>query len=342
MTRAADAAAHAAADAAVAMPVPAPQAVAGTQLPALRLDGPAWAMLLVLSLFWGGSFIFIEILLTALPVLTIVALRALLAAVGLWVIVLATGVVVPRRLEVWLAFAAIGLVNNAIPHSLIAWGQTEITAGLAAILNATTPLFASIIAGLTLADERLSARKVGGVILGLAGVAVMIGPAYLLDLGQHLPYQLAVVGAAFSYGIAAVLGRQFARLKVAPTMAATGQLSATAVMLVPVALLHDGPVVFFVTDPAIWLTVFANAALSTALAYILYFAILSRSGATNVTLVTVLVPVVAILIGVFGLGEHIGAIEFLGMALIFAGLAVIDGRLWHALRRAGKTSTSRP
>ena len=213
-----------------------------------------------------------------------------------------------RETRARVVFCSPSVPGTGSRSSLIAWGQTEITAGLAAILNATTPLFASIIAGLTLADERLSARKVGGVILGLAGVAVMIGPAYLLDLGQHLPYQLAVVGAAFSYGIAAVLGRQFARLKVAPTMAATGQLSATAVMLVPVALLHDGPVVFFVTDPAIWLTVFANAALSTALAYILYFAILSRSGATNVTLVTVLVPVVAILIGVFGLGEHIGAI----------------------------------
>ena len=323
-------------------PTPAPQAMAGAALPALRLDGPAWAMLLVLSLFWGGSFIFIEILLTALPVLTIVALRALLAAIGLWIVVLATGVDIPRRPAVWLAFAAIGLVNNAIPHSLIAWGQTEITAGLAAILNATTPLFASVIAGLTLADERLSASKVCGVVLGLAGVAVMIGPAYLLDLGQHFPHQLAVVAAAFSYGIAAVLGRQFARLKVAPTMAATGQLSATAVMLVPVALLHDGPVVFSVTDPAIWLTVLANAGLSTAIAYILYFAILRRSGATNVTLVTVLVPVVAVLVGVFGLDEHIGATGFLGMALIFAGLAVIDGRLWRALRRAEQTSASRP
>lgn len=293
----------------------------------VRMDGIAWAMLLALATLWGGSFIFVEIILREAPVLTLVAFRVALAAAMLWTVVVLTGTQVPRTLGVWGAFLAMGIFNNAVPFSLIAWGQTEITAGLAAILNATTPLFAAALAGLTLPDERLSARKVGGLLLGLAGVAVMIGPAALLAVGQHVGHQLAVVLAAFSYGLAAVVGRRFRRLGISPLMVSTGQLTSSSALIVPMALLVEGPGSFLVSSAGVWAAILVNAFLSTACAYLLYFRILARAGATNATLVTVLVPVVAVILGVLLLGEPLETTQLAGMALIFAGLAVIDGRL---------------
>ncbi|MBJ3775285.1 DMT family transporter [Acuticoccus mangrovi] len=289
-------------------------------------------MLVALSVLWGASFIFSEVMLAALPVLTLVTLRVAIAAVILWGLVLASGTPVPRRPGTIAALAAMGLLNNALPFSLIVWGQTSITAGLAAILNATTPLFTAGLAGIFLADERLTRRRVGGLLLGLAGVAVMVGPDALSRLGSDLLAQGAVLAAAFSYGCAVVFGRRFKRLGIAPMMVATGQTSAAALILAPFALILDRPFSLPMPGAGVWLAVVANAAFATAFAYILYFAILARSGATNVVLVTVLVPVVAVLVGAVALGETVSTGQLAGMALICAGLAVIDGRLLGWLR----------
>lgn len=300
---------------------------------AIAMDGIAWAMLVLLSVLWGGSFVLVEVILTALPVMTLVALRVLIAACTLWMVVLALGLRLPRRRGIYARFMVLGLFNNAVPFLLIVWGQTAITAGLAAILNVTTPLFAALVAGVFLADERLTRARIGGIALGLMGVTVMIGPAALLTLGQDVLHQLAVVGASLSYGISAVYARRFLRLDVPPLIVATGQLTASSLILVPTALLVDG--VALVGVPAgVWVAVLANACLSTALAYILYFRIVARAGATNATLVTVLVPVVAILVGALALGERLGAPQLAGMVLIFAGLMVIDGRLLRRRRAA--------
>lgn len=297
----------------------------------VRMDGTSWAMLLVLSLVWGGSFIFVEIVLTAAPVLTLVAFRVALAAVVLWLVIVLAGIPLPRSPGTWAAFAIMGFFNNALPFSLIAWGQTEITAGLAAILNATTPLFAALVAGAVLVDERLTGRKISGLLLGFVGVAVMIGPAALFAVGENAVHQLAVVGAALSYGLAAVFGRRFARLGVAPLTVSAGQLTGSSLVIVPAALLLEGPASFAVSSPGVWVAILVNAVFSTAFAYILYFRILARAGATNVTLVTVLVPVVAVIVGVIALGEQLDGLQIAGMLLIFAGLAVIDGRLFARL-----------
>ncbi|MEO1103468.1 MAG: DMT family transporter [Pseudomonadota bacterium] len=311
---------------------PAPKAPTGR-----TMDGASWTLLVLLSVLWGSSFVFVEIILTALPVVTLVALRVLIAALTLWLVVGVLRVPVPGSTAIWASFVVLGLFNNAIPFSLIVWGQTEITAGLAAILNATTPLFTALIAGAALADERLTATKLLGIGLGIAGVAVMIGPQTILTLGDDLFHQLAVLGAALSYGIAAVFGRRFGRAGIKPIVVAAGQTSASACIMVPLALLIDGAA-FLGTDSAlVWLAVVANACLSTGLAYILYFTVLGRAGATNVALVTVLVPVVAVLMGALLLSEAIGVMQLVGMALIFAGLAVMDGRLLDRLRpRPGK------
>ena len=286
-----------------------------------------WAMLLALSVLWGGSFFFTSIAVKELPLLTIVALRVGLAALMLHVTLRLLGVAMPRDGRVWAAFFGMGLLNNAIPFCLIVWGQTHIASGLAAILNATTPLFTVVVAhGLT-DDERMTGNRLAGVLIGLAGVAVMIGPDALKGLGADVLAQLAVLAAALSYAFAGIFGRRFSRMGVAPMATAAGQVTASTAMLLPLALLVDRPWTLAVPSAAAIAAILGIAALSTALGYVLYFRILATAGATNLLLVTFLIPVSAIVLGALVLGERLSVRHGFGMALIGAGLAAIDGRL---------------
>jgi len=291
-----------------------------------------WTLLIVLSLLWGGSFFFIEGALAALPPFTLVLLRVSLAAAALHLFLRIRGLGMPAGRLVWAAFFGMGLLNNAIPFSLIVWGQTQIASGLAAILNATTPLFTVLVAHAATRDERLTGGRLAGVVIGFAGVAVMIGPGALAGLGDDLLAQLACLAAALSYAFAGVFGRRFARLGVKPVQTAAGQVTASSLLLLPLALLVDRPWALPLPGPEVWAAVAALALLSTALAYILYFRILATSGATNLLLVTLLIPVTAILLGVAILGERLAAEHIAGMALIALGLAAIDGRPARAAR----------
>ena len=292
-----------------------------------------WGLLFVLSVLWGGSFFFVGVAVDGLPLLTIVVLRVALAAVALNLVVVLTGLRMPKSRQVWAAFLGMGLLNNLIPFSLIVWGQTHIASGLASILNATTPLFTVIVAHVVTADEKLTAGRTAGAVVGLAGVVLMIGPDALGGLGSDVFAQLAVLGAALSYAFAGIFGRRFRRLGVAPMLTATGQVSASTVLLIPLALAVDQPWTLTVPSPEVWGSIAGLALLSTALAYILYFRILETAGATNVLLVTFLVPVSAILLGATILGERLAAEHFAGMGLIGLGLAAIDGRPLGYLRR---------
>ena len=286
-----------------------------------------WALLIALSVLWGGSFLFQEVALRALPVLTLVSLRVGLAALVLWVVILGTGRRVPRGARIWVAFFGMGLLNNVIPFGLIVWGQTSIGAGLASILNATTPLFAVLVAGLLLADERFAARKLAGVALGFAGVVVMIGPEAAAGLGRDLWAQVAVLCAAISYACASVFGRRFRGMGLDPLVVAAGQVTGSALMLGPVASLVDHPWALPAPGAVPVVAMLGLAVLSTALAYVLYFRILASAGATNLALVTFLIPATAILLGWGLLGEQLTGGELAGMAGIAAGLICIDGRL---------------
>lgn len=299
-----------------------------------------WGLLLVLSVLWGGSFFFVGVAVDGLTPLTIVALRVALAAVTLNLVVVFVGLRMPTDRRTWAAFFGMGLLNNLIPFSLIVWGQTHIASGLASILNATTPLFTVIVAHVVTADERLTAGRTMGAIIGFAGVVVMIGPEALGGLGTNVVAQLAVLGASLSYAFAGIFGRRFKRLGVAPMLTATGQVSASAVMLVPLALAVEQPWTLAAPSAEVWGAIVGLALLSTALAYILYFRILETAGATNVLLVTFLVPVSAILLGATILGERLAAEHFAGMALIGLGLAAIDGRPLSYLRRKAATRPS--
>jgi drug/metabolite transporter (DMT)-like permease len=280
-----------------------------------------WVTLVTLSVLWGGSFFFAKIAVGELPPLTVALGRVAIAAALLIVLARATGVALPDRRG---PFIVMGLLNNALPFSLIFWGQTHIASGLAAILNATTPLFTVLVAHFATADEKLNVARLAGVAAGFAGVVAMLGPDLLRDLGAAVAAQLACLGAAISYAFAGIYGRRF-RGEPALRVAA-GQLIASSAMLAPLVIVLDRPWQLAPPGANAWGALVALATLSTALGYLLYFRILARAGATNVLLVTFLIPVSAILLGTLLLGEALAMRHLAGMAAIAVGLAAIDGR----------------
>lgn len=299
--------------------------------PSLTMNRTEWLLLIVLSVLWGSTFFFAEIALTAMTPFALVMFRVGLAAAALLVVVHAGGQRMPATPGPWIAFFVMGGLNNLLPFSLIFWGQTHIAGGLAAILNATTPLFAVVFAHVLTRDEKITPLRLLGVALGIAGVAVMIGPAALTELGDHVLGQVAVLGAASCYALAGIFGRRFRGLP--PVVVAAGQATAATVMIVPAVLLAEGKGALVVPVGGVLAAVIALALLSTALAYILYFRILATAGATNLLLVTFLIPVSAILLGTVFLAERLTVGQVAGMALIAFGLAAIDGRLVTRFRK---------
>jgi drug/metabolite transporter (DMT)-like permease len=294
------------------------------QPPAQPMDRVSWLMLITLSVLWGGSFFFTEIALVDLPPLTLVLCRVSIATMVLWWVVLLRDIAIPRDPKFWAGVAVMGGLNNLIPFCLIVWSQTQITSSLAAILNATTPLFTLLIAHIATDSEKLTLRKTIGVLIGFGGVIVIFGlPTSGNTMGLLAPG--AVLLAAFSYGCAGVFGRRFATTP--PILTAAGMTSASSLMLLPLSAIIDQPWHLPVPTTSTILAVLGFATLSTALAYILYFAILKRAGASNLLLVTFLIPVSAILLGVGFLGEVLLAQHMIGMAVIGLGLLIIDGRL---------------
>ncbi|MDX2103738.1 MAG: DMT family transporter [Alphaproteobacteria bacterium] len=294
---------------------------------AYRMDAQDWTMLLALSVIWGGSFLLVALALPSVPPFTLVWLRVALAALTLAAAVRWFALALPRDWGFWLACVGMGLLNNAVPFSLIVWGQTQIPSGLAAILNATTPLFAVLFAHVLTTDERLTKARLAGVVIGLVGVVILVGPAALGGVTTSLAAQAAVLGAAISYALAGLYGRRFRARALDPLVPALGMTIASTLLLAPVMLWVDRP--WHLPMPP-WSAVLAIVALAvgaTAIAYILYFRLLARAGATNLMLVTFLIPVGAIALGALVLGERLAVNHLIGMAGIAAGLAAIDGRL---------------
>ena len=295
-----------------------------------RTMGPAeWAMLILLSIVWGGSFFFYAIAIEGLPTFTIVFLRVALGSISLWLIAWAMGLLPLTQPGLWRNFLIMGLINNAIPFSLIVWGQREVASGLAAILNATTPFFTVLAANMLTADEKLSWNRLLGAVIGLSGVAAMMGTDIWGAPGSLIS-QLAIIAASVSYGFASVFGRRFANIP--PLVTAAGQTAGSSLILFPVMLAVDMPWRLPSPSLGIWLAIIGLAILCTSLAYILYFTILKRSGATNIVLVTFLVPVSAILLGIAFLGETLDMHHVIGMVTIAIGLVLIDGRLLTFLK----------
>jgi len=287
-----------------------------------------WLLLFLLSVLWGGSFFFNGVALRELPPLTVALARVALGALCLLVVLKPLGGTLPKRAADWVPFAIMGLVNNVIPFSLFLTAQTTISSGLASVLNATTPLFAVLVMAAS-GEERLTGRRIAGVLIGIGGVALLRGPGLSTE-NQMLGIVLCL-GAALSYGFAGYWGRH-ALAGVPPLTSATAQLICSTPVMAIIAASVERPWTLPMPGLATWAALTGLATLSTALAYILFFRILNRSGAVNVVLVTLLIPVTAILLGVWILNEPLSANEVIGALVIAASLIVIDGRAFAWLR----------
>ncbi|MBM2576674.1 DMT family transporter [Jannaschia sp. Os4] len=295
------------------------------------MSARTWAELALLALIWGGSFLAIRTALDEIPFVTSVAFRVGLAAAVLWGWCALRGLRPPRDPRLWGALLGMGMLNNVLPFSLMAWGQLSIETGLTAILNAGTAVFGVLAAALLLPDERLTPRRALGVALGFLGVATAIGLGNLATLDLRSLAQLAVVAGTVSYALAGVWGRVTLR-GLDPRLSAAGMLTGSSLVMIPAALWIDGPV--WPTEATTWVGILYYAVIATAVAYLLYFRLLATAGAGNLMLCTLLVAPVSILLGAWIRDEVLGPGTYAGFALLAVGLAVIDGRLFRVLRRA--------
>ena len=312
------------------------EASSAAPAPTLSMSASDWALLLLLSVLWGGSFFFNSVALTALPPLTVGALRVGLAAAALLAGMAAMGASLRLDAPTLRAYAGMGFLNNVVPFALILWAQTRLPSGVASILNATTPLFTVIVAHWLTRDERLTPARASGAALGFLGVAAMMGLGGAAAPRADAPAIAACLVASLSYALSGVYGRRFRAMGVSPLSTAAGQLSASALFFAPAALLIDRPWTLPMPGATALAAVVGLALISTALAYLIFFRILARAGATNILLVTFLIPPSAILLGVVFLNETLAARHFLGMAMIGLGLAAIDGRPLAALTPSRK------
>ena len=297
-----------------------------------NIDFITTLMLAALAIIWGGSFFFAEIALRELPPMTITLHRVFWALPILIFVIWAKGITPPKSLKIWGAYLTMGALNNALPFSLIFWGQTQITSGLASILNGATGVTGVIVAGLFLSDERLTPTKLIGVVVGFFGVALTVGIEALQNFDLRSLAQMAVLLAGLSYSIAGV----WAKLRLSgqkPEMNALGMLLCSTVIMCPLALYIDGTPQFDL-QISTWSALLALAVICTSLSYLLYFNILNRAGSGNLMLVTLLIPPFAITLGVLVLDESLAPISLVGFAFIALGLIIIDGRVIRLLQRS--------
>ena len=313
--------------------------MADTNRTEIDMSTRAWGELVLLSAIWGGSFFSIAIALREIGPLTVVLHRVGWAAVLLWLLVAARALMgrgprVPREARVWGAFLVMGCLNNVIPFTLMSWGQLQIGTGMTSIFNAMTAVFAVLVAAMFLRDEPLSARRLGGILLGFLGVVVIKGIDRLGALDPQALGTYAVLAGALSYAFAGVWARRTLRGQ-PPEVAAAGMLTGSTVVMVPLVLATEGAPSLALSAPT-WGAIGYFSVLATAGAYLLYYRVLAMAGAGNLLLCTLIIPPIAILLGVAFLGETLAPQTLAGFALIAAGLAVIDGRLlrWKRLTNA--------
>ncbi|RMF10834.1 MAG: DMT family transporter, partial [Alphaproteobacteria bacterium] len=298
-----------------------------------RMGTIEWLLLLLLAVLWGTSFSIIKVAVREVPPFTMVFFRLLFAAGILFFLMTALGMRFPRSWSAWKAIAFSAVVGNAAAFCLIVWGQQYIPSSLGGVLMATGPLFTLVIAHFFTHDERMTLTRVLALLLGFSAVVVMIGPDVLAGLGVGVLGQFAFLGAAACYAVAAVYGRRFQTMGLKPLPLAAGQMIVATLAVLPAMLLVERP--WTLAQPsslAIW-AVIANGVLSTGLPYIIYFRILAVGGATNVMLVTFLVPVVAVVTGALALGELLDPRHFVAIAILAVALILIDGRLVNRLRQ---------
>lgn len=291
------------------------------------ISSRAWAELLLLAVIWGASFLCVAIALEELGPLTVVAHRVGWAMLALWLVVVVLRLPVPRDPRIWGVFLVMGVLNNVIPFGLMAWGQLHIESGLTSILNAATAIFGVLLSTLFFADERLTPRKALGVSLGFLGVATAIGLDNLRDFDIRSLAQLAVLGGTVSYAVASVWARKTLSGQ-PPQVAAAGMVTGATMVMLPLAWAFEGPLTFDLA-PRTMMAIAYYALIGTALAYLLYYRVLAMAGSSNLMLVTLMIPPVAITLGAYVLGEALHPAAYAGFVLLALGLIVLDGRIWR-------------
>jgi drug/metabolite transporter (DMT)-like permease len=299
-------------------------------MPVQHMGRIEWALLTILSLFWGASFFFYKVLVELGP-FTVVLGRMGIAAAVMIPVLYARGGKLPTW-RAWGPYFVMALLNNVIPFSLFAYSERHITSGLASIINAMTPIFTVLVAHIWTHNEKLSWNKAAGVGCGLLGVVILIGPAALADIGgKDVLGEVCCLLATVSYGFSGVYGKRFSGRPLNEVV--TGQVVAATILVAPLAILLEQPWTLPAPGLAVWASLTGIALVSTVAAYLIYFHILAKAGATNISLVTFLVPVSAVLMGVFFLGETVNVSAIAGIVVIGLGLACIDGRLFILLKR---------
>jgi len=297
------------------------------------MTGRLWLLILLMSALWGGGFMFIKFALTGFAPFSVVAGRVGVAALALGLIVAVGRQRLPRQAKVWRAFFIMGALNNLIPWMMVAWAQTQIPSSMAAILNAPTPLLTAVMAHLLTDDEKLTPQRFTGVLAGMLGVALVVGPGVLSGMDSAVLAQVTCLSATVSYAASAVYGRVFRSMDVTPVVAAFGQQLMVAAVIIPLALVVDQPWARPAPGAGAIAAVLALGVIATALPYIIFYRVLAEAGATNLMLVNLLIPGWAVALGAMVLGERLPPTAFLGMAMVGLGLAVIDGRLFPAIWR---------
>lgn len=293
----------------------------------MKMSAADWGIIMLLSLLWGGAFFMIELGLRGFPPNTLVFLRMALAVPPMLLILHIMGHRMPRDGKSWGQLFILGAINAAFPFILFFWGQTHIESGLASILNATTPLWGVVTAHFLTRDEKATPARIVGVLLGLAGIIVMVGPDALGGLSGSVLAQLACLAATLLYALAAVYGRTLSQSAMTPLVVATGQVVTAALIMLPVMLIADQPWNLPVAGWDAWAGAIGLAIPSTAIAYFFYFRLIDSAGASNAMLVAFIMPVIAVILGVVALGETVEFKELAGAALIALGLLAMDGRL---------------
>ena len=297
-----------------------------------KLDGNGWLLIGILAILWGGAFFLIEVGLRSYPPITLVFMRLALAVPPMWIAMRIMGQRLPRSTRVWGLLAVVGALNCALPFTLFFWGQQYLDSGYASILNATTPLWGVLTAHFLTSDEKATSARTIGVLTGMAGIIVMVGPEAMKGLSNNLLAQIACVISTVFYSLAAIYGRRLSQTTLTPMAVATGQTVMAAVVMIPIVLLVDQP--WTMSTPRLDATLagLTLALLSTALAYTLYFRLIDRAGASNAQLVAFLMPILAVILGIAFLGEHLNQGQIIGAVLIAFGLVIIDARLLARFR----------
>jgi drug/metabolite transporter (DMT)-like permease len=296
-----------------------------------KLDATGWGLIAILSVLWGGAFFLIEVSLRSFPPITLVFIRMGFAVPAMWIAMRIMGERLPSDMRIWGLLTLVGALNCALPFTLFFWGQQYLDSGYASILNATTPLWGVITAHFMTADEKATPSRVIGVLAGMAGIIVMVGPDAMKGLSDNLLAQLACLISTIFYSLAAIFGRRLSQGSLTPMAVATGQTMTAALLIVPIMLVVDQPWAMAMPRLDATLAGFALALVSTALAYFLYFRLIDRAGASNAQLVAFLMPILAVILGIAFLGESLSGGQIVGAGLIAIGLVILDGRLMTRL-----------